>query len=74
MGFSPLSALVIIGLHFLGANLYLIFLRVFLTAHNTICEDENCVYRDLSSVRAYTQATLWPIYTVKWVALTKGWI
>lgn len=72
MGFSPASALIILALHLAGMNLYLLFLRMFLSLHEEHCKDKNCSLANMNNIRAYTQAVLWPIYTLKWLAISKG--
>lgn len=74
MGFSPLSALTILAFHFIGMQLYLLFLKIFVVAHTDHCKDENCVFNNMTNIKAYTQAVLWPIYTIKWIAIAKGWL
>lgn len=74
MGFSPLSAAIIIALHFVGMQLYLLFLRVFLVMHATSCKDDDCEFNNMNNIKAYTQAVLWPIYSLKWILIGKGWL
>lgn len=73
MGLSASEALMFLFLHFIGMQLYLLFLRTFLVMHDATCNSEDCVFNNMTSIRAYTQAMLWPIYTLKWVAIAKGW-